>query len=267
MRENRSLRMTSASSSPPPDDPRSTVAVVRAGTGPEVLLVHGGASPETTWSGLERLTDHWTLVYVYRRGFAPSPEPPNGRQDFDIDAADVVGLLDNRPHLVGHSYGGVVAAIAATSRPAKVRSLTLLEPALFLPADDPEVSRFARMGEEFLARGLQTDPATLREFLRIAGAPVSAAGPLPEQVARGVRRAQGSRPPSEARPPLELLRDAGIPSLVASGGHHAAVEKMCDAVTIALGAQRVTCPGAGHFVAAASGFADQLERFLRSATS
>ncbi len=259
--------MTSASSSPPPDKPNSAVAVVRKGAGPEVLLVHGGASPETTWSGLGHLAERWTLMSVYRRGFAPSPAPPNGRQDFELDAADVVELLDNRPHLVGHSYGGVVAAIAAISRPAEVRSLTLLEPALFLPTDDPEVSRFARMGEEFLAHGLQTDPAMLREFLTIAGAPISDDGPIPEQVARGVRRAQGSRPPSEARPPLELLRNAGIPSMVASGDHHPAVERMCDAVTIALGARRVIVPGAGHFIAAAPGFADQLERFLRSATS
>jgi pimeloyl-ACP methyl ester carboxylesterase len=232
-----------------------------------VLLVHGGASPGTTWSGLEHLTDRWTLIYVYRRGFAPSRAPPNGRQDFELDAADVVGLLDNRPHLVGHSYGGVVAAIAAISRPAKVRSLTLLEPALFLPTDDPEVSRFARMGDEVLTHGLEADPATLREFLRIAGAPIPDDGPLPEEVARSVRRAHGSRPPTDARPPLELLRDAGIPSLVASGDHHPAAERMCDAVTIALGAQRVIVPGAGHFIAAAPGFADQLERFLRSAAS
>lgn len=259
--------MTGPSSSPPPDDPRSTVAVVRTGTGPEVLLVHGGASPEATWSGLEHLTERWTLASVYRWGFPPSPEPPTGRQDFELDAAALLDLLENRPHLVGHSYGGVVVAMAAIGQRAKVRSLTLLEPALFLPVDDPEVSRFARMGEEFLTHGLQTEPATLREFLRSAGARIPDDGPLPEEVARGVRRAQGTRPPSEARPPLELLRDAGIPSLVASGDHHPAIERMCDAVATALGARRVTCPGAGHFVAAAPGFPDQLERFLRSVTS
>jgi pimeloyl-ACP methyl ester carboxylesterase len=254
--------MTSASTSRPPDERRAAIAVVRKGKGPEVLLVHGGASPEATWSGIARLSERWTLVYVYRRGFAPSPEPPNGRQDFELDAADVVELLENRPHLVGHSYGGVAAAIAAIRSPAKVRSLTLLEPALFLPTDDPEVSRFARLGDEFLTRGLQTEPGRLREFLTVAGAAIPHRGPLPEEVARGVRRAHGSRPPSEARPRLEVLRDAGFLSLVASGDHHPAIERMCDAVATALGARRVTCPGAGHFVAAAPGFADQLEQFL-----
>ena len=242
----------------------SAIAVIREGTGPEVLLVHGGASPTTTWSGLEQLTQRWTLALVYRRGFPPSPPPPSGRQDFELDADDIGELLDDRPHLVGHSYGGVAAAIAAIRDPARVCSLTLIEPALFLPTDDPEVTRLARMGEQFLAHGLQTEPATLREFLRGAGSPVPDEGPLPEDVARAVRRAHGSRPPSEAHPPLEVLRDAGTPSLVASGDHDPAMERMCDAVAAELGAERVVCPGAGHFVAAAPGFGERLDRFLSS---
>ena len=242
----------------------SAIAVIREGTGPEVLLIHGGASPATTWSGLDQLTQRWTLAFAYRRGFPPSPPPLGGRQDYDLDATDICELLDNRPHVVGHSYGGVATVIAVISRPTQVRSLTLLEPALFLPPDDPEVRRFKRMGEDFLAHGLQTEQATLRQFLSIAGAPVPERGPLPDEVAHAVRRAQGGRPPSEARPALEVIRNAGIPSLVASGAHHPAVERMCDAVASALDAQRVIAPGAGHFVAAAPGFAVQLEQFLIS---
>jgi pimeloyl-ACP methyl ester carboxylesterase len=245
-----------------PGDAR--VAVTRTGTGPEVLLVHGGASPATTWSGLERLSERWTLAFVHRRGYPSSPPPPGGRQDFELDADDVCELLDGRPHLIGHSYGGVAAAIAATRRPDRVRSLTLLEPALFLPADDPEVAAFRRIGDEVLARGMETDPDTLRTFLKISGAPVPDEGPLPEEVVRGVNRAHGGRPPSEAHPPLAVIRDAGIPSLVASGGHQDALERMCDAVATALGAQRLVAPGAGHFVAAAPGFAGRLAAFLDS---
>jgi pimeloyl-ACP methyl ester carboxylesterase len=231
-----------------------------------VVLVHGGASPATTWSGLARLSERWTLVTVYRRGFSPSPAPPGGRQDFELDAADLLSLLAGRPHLVGHSYGGVGAALAATQRPDHVRSLTLLEPALFLPPDDPDVARFARIGEEVLALGLEADRATLREFLTVSGAPVPEEGPLPPQVLKGIRRAHGGRPPSEARPSLKLLHDAGVPSLVASGGHHRAIELMCDAVAAALGGRRVIMPGAGHFVAAAPGFAERLEEFLSAAS-
>jgi len=240
----------------------SVLSVIRQGSGPEVLLVHGGASPATTWSGLEQLSERWTLAFAHRRGYPPSPPPAGGRQDFDVDASDLAPLLDGNPHLVAHSYGGVGAVIAASWRPAQVRSLTLLEPAIFLPADDPDVARFRRMGDAVLASGLETDAKTLREFLTIAGAPVPQEGPLPEEVKRGVLRAQGSRPPSEARPPLDVLRSAAIPTLVASGDHCAAIERMCDAVAGALGAERMITPGAGHFVAAAPGFAAGLERFL-----
>lgn len=242
------------------------ITVVRQGSGPEVLLVHGGAGPATTWSGLAPLRSRWTLASVHRRGFAPSPAPPAGRQDFDLDAEDLAKLLGDRAHIVAHSYGALGAVLAATRRPAQVRSLTLIEPPFFLPPDDPEVTRFRRMGDAVLADGLDTDPAILREFLCIAGAPVADEGPLPEAVARGVRRAHGSRSPGEANLALDTLRHTDIPILVASGQHTPAIERMCDTIARQLHAQRLIAPGAGHFVAAAPGFADQLDRFLSSSS-
>jgi pimeloyl-ACP methyl ester carboxylesterase len=243
----------------------SSVAVIREGEGPEVLLVHGGASPGTTWGALAPLRARWTLAFVHRRGYPPSPPPPDGHQDFDVDAADLAPLLDARPHVVAHSYGVLGTLIAATRRPAQVRSLTLIEPPLYyLVPGDPEVARLEQMGNAVLSHGLDTDAATLREFLRLAGAPNVDEGPLPDEVAQGVRRAHGGRLPGEARPALEALRDAGIPSLVASGDHAAGLERMCDALATALRAERLVTPGAGHFVAAAPGFAARLEQFLVS---
>jgi pimeloyl-ACP methyl ester carboxylesterase len=241
----------------------SAIAVIREGKGPEILLVHGGASPATTWAGLGHLSAHWTLVFAHRRGYPPSP-PPSPRQDFDVDADDLAPLLDGRPHVVAHSYGALGALLAATRRPAQVRSLTLIEPALWFLADDPAVARLKRMGDAVLTHGMETDAATLREFLQLAGAPVDE-GPPSKEVARGVRRAHGSRLPGEAKPALEILRDSHVPSLVASGGHEIGLERNCDALASALRAQRLVAPGAGHFVAAAPGFADRLEQFLVSA--
>jgi pimeloyl-ACP methyl ester carboxylesterase len=204
----------------------------------------------------------WKLGFVHRRGYPPSPAPPAGRQDFEVDAADLAPLLDPRPHLVAHSYGALGVLIAASKRPDRVRSLTLIEPPLYLDSDDPEVARLQRMGDEFLTRGLDADPTALREFLRLAGAPGVDDGPLPEEVAAGVRRAQGGRLPSEARPDLASIRDAGIPALVVSGDHAPGLERICDTLASTLDAQRLVAPGAGHFVAAAPGFPRQLERFL-----
>jgi hypothetical protein len=126
------------------------------------------------------------------------------------------------------------------------------------------VQRLQYLGDNVLTDGLNTDVETLREFLQIAGAPSLPDGPLPAKVVRAVRRAHGGRLPSEARPRLDVLREAAVPSLVASGGHSARLERICDALADELCAQRVVAPGAGHFVAAAPGFSEQLERFLAS---
>ncbi|HEY8814534.1 MAG TPA: alpha/beta hydrolase, partial [Candidatus Dormibacteraeota bacterium] len=78
------------------------IVVTREGHGPELLLVHGGASPNTSWHALRPLAAHWTLVLVHRRGYPPSPP---GHHDFDLDAADLAPLLGSRPHFLAHSYG------------------------------------------------------------------------------------------------------------------------------------------------------------------
>jgi hypothetical protein len=91
------------------------------------------------------------------------------------------------------------------------------------------------------------------------------ARPLPENVVHAVRRAHGGRSPGEAGPQLDILREAGIPALVASGDHASFLERAADALATELNAERLVAPGAGHFVAAAPGFRGSLERFLTSA--
>jgi pimeloyl-ACP methyl ester carboxylesterase len=236
------------------------IAVTQEGKGPAILLVHGGASPRTTWGALTPLSARWTLLFVHRRGYPPSPP---GRHDFELDAADLGPLLVERPHVVAHSYGVLGALIAAARAPENVRSLTLIEPPLcYLVPGDPEVAHLEYLGDTFLTEGLDGDPSVLREFLHIAGAPSLGDGSLPAPVAHAVHRAQGARLPSEARLQLDVLREAAVPSLVASGDHAPALERICDALAEALGAQRVVAPGAGHFVAAAPAFAGQLEQHL-----
>lgn len=241
----------------------SAIVVVRDGSGPEVLLVHGGAGPRATWGALAPLADRWTLAYVHRRGYPPSP-PPQERQDFTVDALDLAPLLAaGRPHVVAHSYGVLGTLIAAAAAPGGVGSLTLIEPPLnYLVPDDPDVARLERLGDTVLAQGMDTDPAELRRFLRLTGAPVGD-GPLPAGVVANVRRAHGGRPTSEARPRLDAIRAAGVPVLVASGGHATVFERICDALAAALGGECSVHPGAGHFVAAAPGFTERLEDFLR----
>jgi pimeloyl-ACP methyl ester carboxylesterase len=202
-------------------------------------------------------------VLVYRRGYPPSPP---GRHDFELDARDIAPLLESRPHVLAHSYGVLGALIAAAGSPDGVRSLSLIEPPLFyLAPSDPEVARLECMASEVLTHGLEAKPSTLREFLRLAGAPNPGDGPLPAKLAHSIQRAHHGRFPGDARPSLETLRNAGIPSLVASGGHSGALERICDALASELCAERVVVPGAGHFVQRTPSFAECLTRHLTAA--
>jgi pimeloyl-ACP methyl ester carboxylesterase len=257
------------------------IVVTREGHGPELLLVHGGASPRATWQALKPLAAHWTLVLAHRRGYPPSPP---GRHDFELDALDIAPLLESRPHVLAHSYGVLGTLIAAANSPNDVRSLTLIEPPLYhLAPGDPEVESLQRMGDAVLTHGLRADPSILREFLALAGAPDVPDDPLPPdtpllphgppppdsslppKLAYSIRRAHGGRLPGEARPPLQRLREAEIPSLVVSGGHSVAIERICDALASELRAERVVIAGAGHFVQSAPGFAERLTHHLTRA--
>jgi pimeloyl-ACP methyl ester carboxylesterase len=203
---------------------------------------------------------------MHRRGYPPSPPELGDGHDFDVDAVDIAGLLTGRPHVVAHSYGALGAAIAVAHAPGRVRSLTLIEPALYnLVPDDPAVARFEQIGNDVLTRGLETEPARLREFLRIAGATDVTDGPLPDVVASGVRRAHGSRLPGDATIDLGAIRSSRIPTLVVSGGHNDAIERICAAASCQLDGEHLVFPAAGHFAMRAVGFNDSLERFLARA--
>ena len=145
---------------------------------------------------------------------------------------------------MAHSYGVLGTLIAAAS-PERVRSLTLIEPPLyFVAGEDPGVAHVERLGDEMLTKGLDMDPLRLREFLRLAGAPVDDEGPLGEDVERGVRRAHGGRLPGEAHPDLAAHPRRGVladPLRAApprSGGSATASRR-------ARGSRRAA-PGAGH---------------------
>jgi pimeloyl-ACP methyl ester carboxylesterase len=105
-----------------------------AGSGPPVVLLHGGGSSGAQWRGVVRLLeDRYRMVTVDHYGHGgtePWPGPPTARSH-DAEAVlvrAVMDTLDGPVHLVGHSYGGGVALRLALGAPHTLRSLTVLEP-------------------------------------------------------------------------------------------------------------------------------------------
>lgn len=113
------------------------------GQGPLAVLVHGsgacGDPAEDDWAAQRSLADRFRLLVPARRGYFQSP--PIAQGNFTVDAADIAALLGDGAHLVGHSYGGVGALLAAAQRPNAVHSLTLIEPGAFsIARGDPAAS-------------------------------------------------------------------------------------------------------------------------------
>jgi pimeloyl-ACP methyl ester carboxylesterase len=240
--------------------------VIERGSGPAVVLVHGSvAGAELTWRAQWELAGRRRLVLANRPGFGSSPD--TGRGDFEAEAPLFAALLGAGAHLVGHSYGGVIALYAAALRPDAVRSLTVSEPGcLAAAAGVPAVDRQIENGRLLYANAAGRGP---REFLLAfrGGAGVTRGTPpeLEGALLDGARRLMQERPPWEAEPDWPVLREAPFPKLVVSGGHSEVFEAVCDAVAERLGARRAVLPGRGHTVPAAAGYNALLEDFLDSA--
>jgi pimeloyl-ACP methyl ester carboxylesterase len=99
--------------------------------GDRIVLVH--ASPFVSWYGplVEQVTEFSTLRY--RRRLRSSGGGPYRPLTVAEDAATCTRLMDHlgwgAAHVVGHSYGGLVALQLALDAPERVRSVVLLEPA------------------------------------------------------------------------------------------------------------------------------------------
>lgn len=229
-----------------------------------VVLVHGSVTGgRPTWTGQRAgLRHRFHLVVLERPGFPPNP--PVTHVDFEEHAAVVASELGHGTHLVGHSYGGIVAMLAAAARPEGVRSLTVLEPPCTRVAlGQPDADRFADDGRRWWSEGPTDDPeAFVRGFLLYVGSDFDPPSPLSPELEQGARTLIVERGPWEAEIPLDALAATRFPKLVVSGAHHAAFDAICDVLEERLGADRLVLPGYGHNPQLHPDFNDALASFV-----
>jgi pimeloyl-ACP methyl ester carboxylesterase len=241
--------------------------VERLGEGPPVLFVHGDiVGPSLTWRKQRELAERWSLIIPSRPGFGESP--PLERNDFEVEAPMFAELLGDGAHLVGHSYGAVIALLAAAERPEAVHSLTVSEPgSLRLAEGTPVVDEMIANGERLFGHASSLPS---EDFLRLfrggAGSAYETPGELPEELLHGVDLLKRERPSWEAEIPIETLASADFPILVVSGGHSPAFEAVCDALADGVSGERVVIPGRGHTVPSTGApYNERLEAFLLAA--
>jgi pimeloyl-ACP methyl ester carboxylesterase len=240
-----------------------TMDVVEDGEGPVVWLIHGAiADPEVTWERQLPLRDRWTVGIVRRPGFAGSCPSPAG-SDWIVEGDGVGDMLEATTHVVGHSYGAMVALRAASHRPDRVQSLTLVEPPPnSLTRGDPDVERTIA-GVERTRQQTRDDPATaLEAFSALMGMKADVQRPLTPELARRVRLFLGERLPWEGNLDLEPIVHARIPTLVVSGDWSPAQMRAADQLTVETRGERALIHG-GHNAHRRDGeFNPVLERFL-----
>lgn len=231
------------------------------GSGPRLVLVHGSGG-NAGWPSQQELADRYTLVMPTRSGYPPNP--PQEDIDFDVQAGELLELLEPGDHLVGHSYGGVVALVSAPH--AELGSLVVLEPPAFRVArDHPVVERLVAKLKPLWPTDLPPEDF-LRRFVETVGAVYNAPSPLPPGMEASVRAMMVERAPWEAVIELDGLASAPFPKLVVSGGHSEAFDAICDALEEGLCAERRVVRGAGHSIPRAPGLNEVLSDFVDRAT-
>ena len=128
-----------------------TPYVREAGAGPGVVCIHSNASTSSQWRALiERLSSSYRIFAPDSFGAGKSPAWPADRV---VMLRDEVALLEpvfaaaGGPFfLVGHSYGGAVALMAALARPDRIRALALYEPTLFAVLEEEAPGQEAANG-------------------------------------------------------------------------------------------------------------------------
>ena len=233
------------------------------GAGDPAIFVHGSFGwGLDTFPEQRALSDEYRIILVDRRGFAGSSSLE--AMGWPADMHDVAALLDDvgPAHLVGQSYGAVVALLAAGLRPQLVRSLVAIEPPAFEVAQgDPDAdATTASLKPVFRRAAEMTADEFVAEWARANGMPrerltswTDSFGDHEWTAADASRR---ERWPGDAPLQFEVLAAASFPKVLVHGAWKAEVTgregggrdyaAVCRVVAARVGARLVTFERSTH---------------------
>ena len=249
------------------DGPR--IAGLRAGSGPRVLLLHGG--PGLGFDYLRELADELAeendVAWYQQRGLAPSAAV--GPYTVATDVADAGRVLDglswDKAYVVGHSWGGHLALHVAEALPHRVLGVLAVDPLgsvgdgrwpefdeeMFRRTPEPVRAR-ARELDELTTAGAASDELALEQMRLVWPAYFAdpdAAPPIPELRMASTRSAQMGRSIFAELPALEAgLADIRLPVGFVHGSRSPMpLAASTDAADRIPGAWVDVVDGAGHF--------------------
>ena len=107
------------------------VSYDKYGSGPPLVLVHGGFSDhKTNWEFVKPLFEKQFTAYAVARRGRGETDATEGHsiEDESVDVAALIQSIGEPVFLLGHSYGAQTALAAAARVPDRVRKLVLYEP-------------------------------------------------------------------------------------------------------------------------------------------
>lgn len=247
------------------------IAWWREGSGPALLLVHGGLCDHLAWYFVTPLlARHFTVWSFDRRGHGRSGDTAPHSVEREVEDIEAMLRTVGEPaHLVGHSAGAILS-LAAARRGAELRSLILYEPPFIV--DEARAWPGAEILEEMerlLAAG-ESDQAlriAMRETVALTDAEIDRMQSQPGW--EHLREAARAIPtdwkiwdePFEPAP----LKEVRTPTLLLEGSESPAwIRASTEAVGRALpNAALVEMAGQGHsaMITAPALFADEVVRF------
>lgn len=113
------------------------------GDKPPIVLLHGLMTNGACWTPLARmLEEDYDVIMPDARGHGNSSAPNKGYCYYNL-ANDVLSLIEilglKGPMLLGHSMGGMTAALVASRNPKRLRGLILADPTFLTPQRQREV--------------------------------------------------------------------------------------------------------------------------------
>jgi pimeloyl-ACP methyl ester carboxylesterase len=232
-----------------------TIAYRRAGTGPPLVLLHGGWSDSRSWiPQLTALADGYDVVAWDAPGCGGSADPPRDltMAEYADAVADLVGALGlGRVHLGGLSFGAGLALAVWSRHPGMLRSLVLAGAYAGWKGSLPPEEARARIDR--VRRDLDRPPEEwVDDYL-----PGFFAGPVPQETTDAVRAEMLDVRPAGTRSMLSAFADADlrdvlptidVPTLLLYGAADArAPRPVAEALHAAVrGSRLVFLPGVGH---------------------
>jgi pimeloyl-ACP methyl ester carboxylesterase len=254
------------------------ISYERAGSGPALILVHGFIGDgRSTWSAqLDDLSDEFTVVAWDAPGAGRSSLPPSSFRVADYAAclaAFVRALQLHQPHMVGLSFGGIVALELFRRRTAVPNSLVLAGAyagwAGSLPAD--AVAERLRISLKRADLPPDEFAAAMLASMFSESAPAQAVDTFAASVRAfhpaGFRAMTYSSAEADLR---DILTTVDVPTLLLYGDRDVrAPLDIAQALNAAIaGSELITLPGVGHVspVEAPELFNRELRRFLARST-